>query len=144
MKRVLAVAVVLLGCSPLAAEPGRDPFRRPVVRADESRPTPCRAASCQLDTSSLQVVAVMTGDANPTAMLEDAAGHAVVVRRNSPIGREGARVEQIERGNQRTCVHVVRFVSSNEGPLRKQTTPYCLQDAASDKPALDYLSGRLR
>jgi type IV pilus assembly protein PilP len=76
----------------------RDPFRSP-----ESEPASqaalananCTEPLCRFDVDQLTLVAVVSGDANPLAMVQDPAGRGYFVRRNTRIGRQGGKVTQI-------------------------------------------------
>jgi type IV pilus assembly protein PilP len=83
----------------------RDPFRSPVddikktdSAAQGAQPlVTCTEALCQWDLDQLKLVAVVTGDANPMAMVEDPMGRGHIVRRNTRVGRAGGKVTQILR-----------------------------------------------
>lgn len=80
----------------------RDPFRSPMEelrRRDKqsSQVSVCNDALCQWDLDQLKLVAVITGDANPIAMVEDPLGRGHIVRRNAKMGRQGGKVTQILR-----------------------------------------------
>jgi type IV pilus assembly protein PilP len=81
----------------------RDPFRSPIQdMVRENTPanpqvTECSEPLCQWDIDQLKLVAVVTGDANPMAMVEDPMGRGHIVRRNTRMGRQGGKVTQILR-----------------------------------------------
>ena len=81
----------------------RDPFRSPIqdmVRENTQtgpQMTSCSEPLCQWDIDQLKLVAVITGDANPMAMVEDPMGRGHIVRRNTRMGRQGGKVTQILR-----------------------------------------------
>ncbi|WP_375767292.1 pilus assembly protein PilP [Archangium gephyra] len=81
----------------------RDPFRSPIqdmVRENtpaNPQATACSEPLCQWDIDQLKLVAVVTGDANPMAMVEDPMGRGHIVRRNTRMGRQGGKVTQILR-----------------------------------------------
>jgi type IV pilus assembly protein PilP len=79
----------------------RDPFRSPIeeLSGPTRRPTssPCNEALCQWDLDQLRLVAVVTGDSSPIAMVEDPMGRGHIVRRNAKMGRQGGKVTQILR-----------------------------------------------
>lgn len=74
----------------------RDPFRAP-QRTGTTLNELCKEPLCQFDLDQLTLVAVVTGMANPFAMVEDTEGRGHIIRRNSRIGRQGGRVSQILR-----------------------------------------------
>jgi type IV pilus assembly protein PilP len=79
----------------------RDPFRSPLEELGRVKQTTqvstCAEALCQWDLDQLKLVAVVTGDANPIAMVEDPMGRGHIVRRNAKMGRQGGKVTQILR-----------------------------------------------
>ncbi|WNG60458.1 pilus assembly protein PilP [Archangium gephyra] len=81
----------------------RDPFRSPIEDMVRENPQPgaqvtaCTEPLCQWDIDQLKLVAVITGDANPMAMVEDPMGRGHIVRRNTRMGRQGGKVTQILR-----------------------------------------------
>ncbi|HEX5748696.1 MAG TPA: pilus assembly protein PilP [Archangium sp.] len=81
----------------------RDPFRSPIEDMVRENPQPgaqvsaCTEPLCQWDIDQLKLVAVVTGDANPMAMVEDPMGRGHIVRRNTRMGRQGGKVTQILR-----------------------------------------------
>jgi type IV pilus assembly protein PilP len=76
----------------------RDPFRspdaEPATQAALASAT-CTEPLCRFDVDQLTLVAVVTGDANPLAMVQDPAGRGYFVRRNTRVGRQGGKVTQI-------------------------------------------------
>ncbi|HEY3586417.1 MAG TPA: pilus assembly protein PilP [Myxococcaceae bacterium] len=76
----------------------RDPFRspeaEPAAQAGLSS-TACTEPLCRFDIDQLTLVAVVSGDANPLAMVQDPLGRGYFVRRNSRVGRQGGKVTQI-------------------------------------------------
>jgi len=76
----------------------RDPFRspeaEPAAQASLSA-TACTEPLCRFDVDQLTLVAVVSGDANPLAMVQDPLGRGYFVRRNSRVGRQGGKVTQI-------------------------------------------------
>lgn len=79
----------------------RDPFRSPLEELGRTKQTVtqnhCNESLCQWDLDQLKLVAVITGDANPIAMVEDPMGRGHIVRRNAKMGRQGGKVTQILR-----------------------------------------------
>jgi type IV pilus assembly protein PilP len=75
----------------------RDPFRSPEAEpaAQAALNASCNEPLCRFDVDQLTLVAVVSGDANPLAMVQDPAGRGYFVRRNSRVGRQGGKVTQI-------------------------------------------------
>jgi type IV pilus assembly protein PilP len=75
----------------------RDPFRSPEAEpaAQAALAANCTDPLCRFDVDQLTLVAVVSGDANPLAMVQDPAGRGYFVRRNTRIGRQGGKVTQI-------------------------------------------------
>lgn len=90
----------------------RDPFRSPLEElkrtVDPTRTSSCTEPLCAWDLDQLKLVAVVTGDANPIAMVEDPLGRGHIVRRNARMGRQGGRVTQILRDS----VTVTEYIPS--------------------------------
>ena len=76
----------------------RDPFRspdaEPATQAALANAS-CNEPMCRFDVDQLTLVAVVSGDANPLAMVQDPAGRGYFVRRNTRVGRQGGKVTQI-------------------------------------------------
>ena len=76
----------------------RDPFRSPETEPAAQAAmanTTCTEPLCRFDIDQLTLVAVVSGDANPLAMVQDPAGRGYFVRRNTRVGRQGGKVTQI-------------------------------------------------
>jgi type IV pilus assembly protein PilP len=76
----------------------RDPFRSPEAEPAAQATlanTACTEPLCRFDVDQLTLVAVVSGDANPLAMVQDPAGRGYFVRRNTRVGRQGGKVTQI-------------------------------------------------
>jgi type IV pilus assembly protein PilP len=76
----------------------RDPFRSPDAEPATQAAlasAACNEPLCRFDVDQLTLVAVVTGDANPLAMVQDPAGRGYFVRRNTRVGRLGGKVTQI-------------------------------------------------
>jgi type IV pilus assembly protein PilP len=114
----------------------RDPFRSPLeelARTNTQTPlTSCDQPLCQWDLDQLKLVAVVSGDANPIAMVEDPLGRGHVVRRNARMGRQGGRVTQILRDS----VTVTEYIPSEgkviANPVSLQLKPDSKRDALYD------------
>ncbi|QDE70662.1 hypothetical protein BHS07_29450 [Myxococcus xanthus] len=118
----------------------RDPFRSPI---DELGPvnanpvTACNEPLCSFDLDQLKLVAVVTGDASPVAMVEDPAGRGHIVRRNTRMGRQGGKVTQILRDS----VTVTEVFSGNGEIIKNPVTLQLKPDAKQD-PAYNMMTGR--
>jgi type IV pilus assembly protein PilP len=76
----------------------RDPFRSPETEPAAQAAlasSACTEPLCRFDIDQLTLVAVVSGDANPLAMVQDPAGRGYFVRRNTRVGRQGGKVTQI-------------------------------------------------
>ena len=76
----------------------RDPFRSPDAEPATQAAlanAACTEPLCRFDIDQLTLVAVVSGDANPLAMVQDPAGRGYFVRRNTRVGRQGGKVTQI-------------------------------------------------
>lgn len=122
----------------------RDPFRPPsmdqLAREANAAEVVCAEPLCDFDLDELQVVAVVSGDANPLAMVEDKNRVGYVVRRNSKMGRQGGKVTQILRD----CVVVTNFVTGPDGKAQPNKINLCIQPDARSAPVLDLFEGKLR
>ncbi len=100
---------------------------------------PCSDPLCQWDLDQLSLVAVVTGDSNPIAMVEDPQGRGYIVRRNSQMGKQGGQVGQILRDQ----VIVNEQFMAPDG--NKVVNPVSLRIQPDEKAAgqLDFLTGRL-
>jgi type IV pilus assembly protein PilP len=124
----------------------RDPFRgiymegggpRPESGGGEAAPV-CTEPLCNFDLNELTVVAVVSGDANPLAMVEDKTGVGHMVRRNTKIGRQGGKVTQILRD----CIVVTSFVSGPDGKAQPNKDTMCVKADSKSAPVLDLLGGK--
>lgn len=118
----------------------RDPFRSPVDELGPVTPGPvssCNEPLCAFDLDQLKLVAVVTGDANPLAMVEDPAGRGHIVRRNTRMGRQGGKVTQILRDS----VTVTEVFSGN-GEIIKNPVMLQLKPDAKQDPAYNMMTGK--
>lgn len=92
----------------------RDPFFDPFKSDDVTPPPPgCTGSLCQWDLEQLKVVAIITGDSSPMAMVEDPLGRGFILRRDTPVGRQGGRVTQIRRDS----ITVTQYVPGPKGNI---------------------------
>lgn len=122
----------------------RDPFRSPI---DEPKKPGekgvvesgvCPEPLCQFDLEQLTLVAVVSGDANPVAMLEDANKVGHIIRRNTKVGKQGGKVSQILRD----CIEVTEFFMTPDGKKVPNRVQICVKkDEKVDAP-IDLLNGK--
>ncbi|HYI00389.1 pilus assembly protein PilP [Hyalangium sp.] len=105
----------------------RDPFRSPLEELVRSNTTTqvssCSEPLCAWDLDQLKLVAVVTGDANPIAMVEDPLGRGHVVRRNARMGRQGGRVTQILRDSVTVTEYIPSEGKNIPNPVSLQLKP---------------------
>jgi type IV pilus assembly protein PilP len=121
----------------------RDPFRSPIEDMAREAPQPgqpvaaCNEPLCQWDIDQLKLVAVVTGDANPMAMVEDPMGRGHIVRRNTRMGRQGGKVTQILRDE----VIITETITTPERVVYNPVKLELKQDGRVD-PAYDMMTGK--
>ncbi|SET30822.1 pilus assembly protein PilP [Stigmatella erecta] len=119
----------------------RDPFRSPLEELGPSQQnvqvSACSEPLCAFDLDQLKLVAVVTGDANPIAMVEDPVGRGHIVRRNARMGRQGGRVTQILRDS----VTVTEYIPTEGKVIPNPVSLQLKQDNKRD-PAYDLMQGR--
>ena len=122
----------------------RDPFRATsldqLTHEGKESDVVCAEPLCQFDLDELTVVAVVSGDANPLAMVEDRNKVGYLVRRNSKIGRQGGKVTQVLRD----CVVVTSFITGPDGKAQPTKVNMCIQPDARTAPVMDLFDGKLR
>jgi type IV pilus assembly protein PilP len=113
----------------------RDPFRAeserlPTGPGDSTTTAGCSDPLCGYDLEQLVLVGVVSGDANPIAMLRtpDQVGH--IVRRNSRVGKQGGKVTAISRD----CLVVTEYFATPDGRVNPNKVNICVkQDEALEK-----------
>ena len=119
----------------------KDPFRSPLDEMARSRSeSPAQACNeplCAWDLDQLKLVAVVTGDANPMAMVEDPLGRGHIVRRNARMGRQGGRVTQILRDS----VTVTEYIPTEGKVIPNPVSLQLKQDKQRD-PMYDLSTGK--
>jgi type IV pilus assembly protein PilP len=125
----------------------RDPFRAPTLDTPGGKPIDginkeaCDEPLCQMDIDELRLVAVVSGDANPVAMVEDRGGVGHVVRRNTKIGRQGGKVTAVLRD----CLVVTSFVVGSDGRAQPNRQNLCvITDGQGARPDVDLLLQKSR
>jgi type IV pilus assembly protein PilP len=120
----------------------RDPFRilfdTGTKDTNETTAPQCTEALCQYDLDQLNLVAVISGDANPVAMLEDQAQVGHIVRRNSKIGKQGGKVTQILRD----CIVVTEYFTTPDGKLNPNRVNLCVKQEKSQEGIIDLLNNK--
>ncbi len=120
----------------------RDPFRSPIEETKSDTPqvgpqVACNEPLCQWDIDQLKLVAVVSGDANPLAMVEDPLGRGHIVRRNTRMGRQGGKVTQILRDE----VIVTEVITTPERVISNPVKLELRQESQRD-PAYDLMTGK--
>ncbi len=124
----------------------RDPFRplniegAPKASGEASAEVvSCTEPLCLVDVDDLTVVAVVSGDANPIAMVEDRSGVGHIVRRNTRVGKQGGKVTQILRD----CIVVTSFISGGpDGKPQANKQNMCVKTDSRSAEPLDLLKGK--
>jgi type IV pilus assembly protein PilP len=118
----------------------RDPFRSLIdeIRAPAADSALCKEPLCQWTLEQLTLVGVVTGDANPVAMVEDPQGRGYVVHRNTRVGKVGGKVSQIFRDT----VTVVELWTGPDGKMSPNPVTLRLKADKSYTPILDLESGK--
>ena len=120
----------------------RDPFRSPEAEPAAQAAlanTTCTEPLCRFDVDQLTLVAVVSGDANPLAMVQDPAGRGYFVRRNTRVGRQGGKVTQIMSD----AVVITEYFTTPDGKttanpvtlaIKSEKVPEQETDLATGKP----------
>lgn len=115
----------------------RDPFRSPIEEVRESN-SACTDPLCQWELDQLSLVAVVTGDSNPFAMVEDPQGRGHIVHRNSPLGKQGGKLTQILRDS----ITVTEYWRGPDGKLSPNPVSLQLRGEKAVLTAQDLATGR--
>jgi type IV pilus assembly protein PilP len=75
----------------------RDPFRNPLDDMVTSRAIESHCPLCRWAVDQLKLVAVVTGTANPLAMVEDPDGIGHMIRQGTQVGKNSGKVTAIRR-----------------------------------------------
>lgn len=126
----------------------RDPFRSAGAVAEKGPEGQnpiidgCDDPLCQFDLDDLRLVAVVSGDANPIAMVEDRTGVGHVVRRNTKVGRQSGKVTAILKD----CIVVTSFVLGPDGRSQPNRQNLCVstEGGPTGTPVLDLMNGKTR
>lgn len=101
----------------------RDPFRTFVVTGPKSVDVGCNEPLCLWNLEQLSLVAVVSGEANPMAMMEDPQRIGHVARRNTRVGKQGGKVTQILRD----CIVVTEYWMSPDGKYNPNPVKLCVK-----------------
>jgi type IV pilus assembly protein PilP len=83
-------------------------------------------------------VAVVTGEANPLAMVQDPQTRGYLIHRGSKIGKQGGQVTQILRD----AVTVTEYFQSPDGRRNPNAITLHLNSEQAVSPDLDFLTGK--
>jgi len=117
----------------------RDPFRSAIVeRAPQEGLGPCSEPLCQWDIDQLRLVAVVTGDATPLAMLEDPQTRGHIIRRGTKVGKQGGQVTQILRDS----VTITEFFRTPDGKQAPQAVTVRLKEESAAVTPMNLFNGK--
>ncbi|MCL2012461.1 MAG: hypothetical protein FWG75_06720 [Cystobacterineae bacterium] len=118
----------------------RDPFAfiqtRPALSDAENEDNLCEELLCGLEIGQLSLVAIISGDANPVAMLEDTQGTGYIVKKNNRIGKHGGRISHIYQN----CLVVSE--PSEELKSGVRDTTLCVKSEDMNSASVDLMSNR--
>ncbi len=126
----------------------RDPFR--TYQVDPNRVTPdvpgvpreatnkCDEPLCKFDLEQLSLVAVVSGDANPLAMVEDPDRVGHMVHRNTRMGKGGGKVTSILRD----CVVVTQYFQGPDGKSNADKVNLCVKKETAASNVVDLLTNK--
>lgn len=134
-----AAAPYVYAYNPVAKrDPYRVLFETVQDRKDEGTGPTCTEPLCQFDLDQLNLVAVISGDANPVAMLEDGALVGHIVRRNTKVGKQGGKVTQILRD----CIVITEYFTTPDGKLNPNRVNICVKQEKSQTQVMDLLNNK--
>jgi type IV pilus assembly protein PilP len=118
----------------------RDPFRSPEAEpaAQAALNASCNEPLCRFDVDQLTLVAVVSGDANPLAMVQDPAGRGYFVRRNSRVGRQGGKVTQIMSD----AVVITEYFTTPDGKTTANPVTLAIKSEKPTEPETDLATGK--
>jgi type IV pilus assembly protein PilP len=119
----------------------RDPFRSPdldLARASAVSNSACNEPLCKFDLDQLALVAVVSGDSNPVAMVQDPQGRGYILHRNTRIGRQGGKVTQILRDS----VIVTEYFTAPDGKSNANQLTLAIKADRQAPPELDLSTGK--
>jgi type IV pilus assembly protein PilP len=115
-----------------ATEGPRTPEGEAVGKPDCSDPL------CAFDIEQLALVGVVSGDANPVAMLEapDHVGH--IVRRNTRVGKQGGKVTAISSD----CIVVTEYFQTPDGRVNPNKVNICVKKDEAVEKTMDLFNNK--
>jgi type IV pilus assembly protein PilP len=118
----------------------RDPFRSLVeeFRPPSGENSVCNEPLCRWDLDQLTLVGVVTGEANPLAMVEDPQGRGYLIRRSTRMGKQGGKVTQIVRDS----VTVTEYWTGPDGKINPNPVNLRLKPDKIALPDLDLSTGK--
>jgi type IV pilus assembly protein PilP len=119
----------------------RDPFRSPEAEPAAQAALAnanCTEPLCRFDVDQLTLVAVVSGDANPLAMVQDPAGRGYFVRRNTRIGRQGGKVTQIMSD----AVVVTEYFTTPDGKTTANPVTLAIKSEKPGSQETDLATGK--
>ncbi|MFT3842516.1 MAG: pilus assembly protein PilP [Myxococcaceae bacterium] len=98
----------------------------------------CSEPLCAFDIEQLALVGVVSGDANPIAMLEapDKVGH--IVRRNTRVGKQGGKVTAISSD----CIVVTEYFQTPDGRVNPNKVNICVKKDDSVEKSMDLFNNK--
>jgi len=119
----------------------RDPFRSPDAEPATQAAlanAACTEPLCRFDIDQLTLVAVVSGDANPLAMVQDPAGRGYFVRRNTRVGRQGGKVTQIMSD----AVVITEYFTTPDGKTTANPVTLAIKSEKPPEPETDLATGK--
>ena len=118
----------------------RDPFRSPEAEpaTQAAINASCNEPLCRFDVDQLTLVAVVSGDANPLAMVQDPAGRGYFVRRNTRVGRQGGKVTQIMSD----AVVITEYFTTPDGKTTANPVTLAIKSEKPPEPETDLATGK--
>jgi type IV pilus assembly protein PilP len=119
----------------------RDPFRSPETEPAAQAAlanTACTEPLCRFDIDQLTLVAVVSGDANPLAMVQDPAGRGYFVRRNTRVGRQGGKVTQIMSD----AVVITEYFTTPDGKTTANPVTLAIKSERPPEQETDLATGK--
>ena len=119
----------------------RDPFRSPETEPAAQAAlanTACTEPLCRFDIDQLTLVAVVSGDANPLAMVQDPQGRGYFVRRNTRVGRQGGKVTQIMSD----AVVITEYFTTPDGKTTANPVTLAIKSERPPEQETDLATGK--